>query len=135
MKIVIDTNIYLSGLIFPESFPGKVLMLARRGKIQVYCSKFILDEIERNLMVKFGYSDAETQKFIDEILKFVQVIQPQIKLDIVKEKKEDNNILECAIVSKATYLITGDKKHILPLKKIEKTRIVSAREFVTEDSK
>ena len=64
MRIVIDTNIYLSGLIFPKSFPGQVLKMARTQKIEVYCSNFILDEIKKNLIIKFHYSEDMAEKFI-----------------------------------------------------------------------
>ena len=130
MRVVIDTNIYLSGLVFPESFPGRILKLSKARKIQVYCSKFILDEIRRNLIVKFGYAEEMAGKFIEEILKFIIVINPKIRLAIIKEKQDDNRILECAVEAKADFLISGDKKHILPLKKFRGIEIISAREFI-----
>ena len=132
MKVIFDTNIYLSGAAFPESFPGKVLQLAKARKLEVYCSKFILDEIKKNLIVKFGCSESWSEKFIEEILKFIKIIKPKIKLKIIKEKDDDNRILECALTVKANFLISGDKKHILPLKKINHTNIVTAKEFFTK---
>lgn len=129
MKVVVDTNIYLSGLIFPESHPGKVLRLLRGSKIQVYCSKFILDEIRINLIIKFGYSEEYTEKFIEEILKYVQIVRPQIKINQIKEKDDDNRILEAAVEAKADFLVSGDKKHLLPLKNFHGIKIVSAKEF------
>ena len=132
MKVVLDTNIYLSGAAFPESFPGKVLALARARKFVVYCSKFILGEIKKNLMVKFGYSESLSERFIEEILKCVKIIRPKIHLQIIKAKTDDNRILEAALASKADYLVSGDKKHILPLKKINSTVIISAIEFFTK---
>ncbi|MBM2821250.1 MAG: hypothetical protein HW405_1010 [Candidatus Berkelbacteria bacterium] len=132
MRVVIDTNIYLSGLVFPESFPGKILKLSRARKIQVYCSKFILDEIEKNLIIKFGYSEEMAGKFIEEILKFVQIVNPKIRVAIIKEKQDDNRILECAVEAKADFLISGDKKHLLPLKKFRRIEIVSAKKFIDQ---
>lgn len=132
MRVVIDTNIYLSGAAFPENFPGKVLKLAMAKKIEVYCSKFIVDEIKKNLIVKFGYSESWANKFIDEILKFVKIIRPKIHLNMISEKDDDNRILEVAKAARAHFLITGDKKHILPLAKINNTKIISAKEFFTK---
>lgn len=132
MKVVIDTNIYLSGLAFLESFPGQILKLVRAKKIQVYCSKFILGEIERNLIIKFGYSEEMAGKFIEEILKFVQIVNPKIRVAIIKEKQDDNRILECAVEAKADFLVSGDKKHLLPLKKFRRTEILSAKEFIDQ---
>jgi len=131
MKVVLDTNIYLSGMIFPKSIPRKVLELAKARKFKVYCSKFILEEIKKNLMVKFGYSESWGERFTEEILKFTKIIVPKVKLQIIREKIDDNRILEAALASKADFLVSGDKKHILPLKKINGTKIIAAREFFT----
>lgn len=130
MRVVIDTNIYLSGLAFPESYPGRILKLVRERKIQAYCSKFIIGEIKRNLIIKFGYSEEMAGKFIEEILKFVQIVNPKIRIAIIYEKQDDNRILECAVEAKADFLISGDKKHLLPLKKFRGIEIISAREFI-----
>src|SRR3990167_8243476 len=108
MRVVSDTNIYLSGLAFPEGFPAKVLRLARTRKIRVYCSKFIIDEIKKNLIVKFNYSETMAEKFIEEILKFILIVRPQVKVKIIKEKDDDNRILEAACGAKTDYLVSGD---------------------------
>jgi len=135
MRVVLDTNIYLSGLNFPESFPGKVLRLARSKKIRVYCSKFIIDELKKNLIVKFDYEVSMAEKFIEEILKFVLIVRAQKKVKIISKKDDDNRILECALAAKAEYLVTGDKKHILPLKEFRGVRIISAKEFISNYNK
>lgn len=132
MKVVLDTNIYLSGLAFPRSLPGKVLELARNRKFELYCSQFILGEIKKNLVVKFGYSESWSEKFIEEILRFVKIIKPKTRLKIIKAKDDDNQILEAAVAAKADFLISGVKKHILLLKKINKIEILSAKDFLTK---
>jgi len=130
MKVVIDTNIYLSGLIFPKSPPGKILELARQKKIEVYISDFILYEIRKVLVIKFDYTEEMAGKFIEEILKFTKIIRPGIKVNEIKDKKDDNHILECAVSAKADYLVSGDKKHILTLKIYRKIKIINARDFL-----
>ncbi len=104
--------------------------MARQKRFDVTCSPFILNETKKNLVVKFNYSDIMADKFIEEILKFVLVVTPKVKVDLIKEKVDDNRILDCALVAKADYLISGDKKHILPLKKFRGTYIISVREFI-----
>ena len=130
MKVVIDTNIYLSGLIFPDSKPALVLYLAQEGKFSLFCSDFILSEIRRNLTIKFDLKNTACEKIIENILTFTKVIIPEKHHEIIKAKKDDNFILDCAVAAKADFLVTGDKKHILPLKKIGKTKIVSTTEFI-----
>jgi uncharacterized protein len=132
MKVVIDTNIYLSGLLFSDSFPDRVLKLAKSSKIQVFTSPFILSEIKKNLINKFDFSEASAEPMILEILKFTKAIAPQNKISIIKEKESDNRILECAVAARADFLITGDKKHILKLKEFRGIKIVSAKEFIMQ---
>lgn len=49
----------------------------------------------------------------------------------LSKDKKDNKLLTCAKDGEADYLVTGDKKHLLTLKNIGKTRIISPSEFVT----
>ena len=105
MRVVLDTNIYISGLIFPGTNPDKILKYGWQRKIKIYCSPFILKEIKRILTVKFDYPEIVADKFIDEILKFVEIIKPKIKLSIIKEKEDDNRILEAAVDAKVDFLL------------------------------
>lgn len=130
MKVVLDTNIYLSGLVFKDSNPAKIIDLAKKRNFDAFCSRFIIDELRHNLIRKFNYSAELAQLGIIEALKFTTVVCPNKKVALIKEKETDNRILECALAVKANYLISGDKKHILPLKKINGTKIVSAWEFI-----
>lgn len=129
-KVVLDTNIYLSGLVFPGSAPEEVLNVGRKKKIFIYISPFILFEIKNILINKFDYAENYAKKLEDEILKFTILIKPTDKINVIEEKQDDNRILECALSAKADFLVSGDKKHILCLKKINDTEIVSAREFL-----
>ena len=130
MRVVLDTNIYLSGLAFPASPPALILNFARQKKFETYCSGFIIEEIRRNLISKFDFSDKAAEQLIKEILKFVIIIIPKNKVNKILTKKDDNRILECALAARADYLVTGDKKHILPLKNIGKTKIIGAADFI-----
>lgn len=130
MRAVLDTNIFLSGLIFPQGSPGQVLTLARQKKFAVFSSSFILNEIKKNLMVKFGYDEKETDFFLLEILKFVTLVRSKIKVEKIKVKDDDNRILECALEAKADFLVTGDRKHILPLRNFRGIKILPAQDFL-----
>lgn len=132
MKIVLDSNIILSALIFPKSKPAHVLELAKTGKFELYLSRFIIKEIKKNLSVKFDYSESISNKVINELLKFGKIVVIKKQISRIKEKADDNRILETAVTAKADYLISGDKKHILPLKNIGKTKIISASDFLDE---
>ena len=59
----------------------------------------------------------------------IKLIIPKKRITLCKDL-EDNMYLECALEGKAGFLITGDKKHLLPLKKFRQTKIVSPNEFL-----
>ena len=130
VKIVCDTNIYISSLITTEGPPDEVLSLARNGKIVVYISPFIINEIEKVLQKKLLMEKKVIKGVIKEIKSFTHPVIPKISIKIIKEKVSDNHILECALEAKAEFLVSGDKKHLLPFKKYKKIKIVSPSEFL-----
>lgn len=130
-KVVFDTNIFISAILFGGG-PRQVLELAREGKIQLVTSKAILLELSEKLHEKFEWSQEEIEEVISGIGMFANVVAPKTKVARIKADPDDNRILECAKVAQADYIISGDKRHILPLKRFGKTKIVSLREFLEE---
>ena len=58
-----------------------------------------------------------------------EIVQPQEKVCAVSYDP-DNRIIECAIAGKATLIISGDKKHLQPLKEYQGILIVGPNEFL-----
>ena len=57
-------------------------------------------------------------------------VQPKRRLSVIKEKDADNRILECAVEGKTDYIISGDKRHILPLREYSGIGILSPDAFL-----
>ena len=129
MRIVCDTNILISALRFGGS-PNKIIELAREGDIKLITSPFILHEFERVLREKFHYKKEEAKIFRESIEKICLLVNPASQISIIKKKNDDNRILECALKGKVDYIVTGDKKHILPLKNFQGIKIVTAAQFL-----
>jgi len=128
-KVVIDTNVFVSGLTFLGK-PSEILELFIKGEIEVYISPFILKELERILREKFEWNKKQLQRVLNKIKKKAVIIQPETKTLTIKAKKEDNQILECAVDGKVQYIISGDKHHILPLKNFRGIKILSPAKFL-----
>jgi len=128
-RVVIDTNVLVSGLTF-KGQPREVLDLAWKGEIEVYISPFILKELTGTLKKDFGWSNEQIKDTIQRIKAKTISIRPKIKVSVVKEKDDDNRILECAIEGDVRYLISGDKKHLLPLKEYQGIKILSPAQFL-----
>jgi len=129
LKVVIDTNVFISGLNFTGK-PTEVLELFVKGEIEVYISPFILKELGRILREKFEWNEKQLQKVLNKIKKKAVMVRPKTKISIIKTKKDDNRILECAVDGSVQYIISGDKRHILPLKNFRGIKILSPDEFL-----
>ena len=130
-KVIFDTNIFISAILFGGN-PRVCLNLARDKGIRLFTSSHILLELSQKLHKKFEWNEQEITEVLEGLKKFTIVVSPKSKLNLIKNDPSDNRILECAGSVKADYLISGDKKHILSLKKFEETLIVSAKEFLDE---
>lgn len=130
-KVVFDTNIFISALLFGGNC-RYLLEAARNGKIKLCTSIEILFELAKILKNKFRWSDKDIQDVIEGIGKFADIVKPRILIDVIKDDEADNRILECAVEADAGRIISGDKKHLLIMKKYKKVRIVSPAEMVKE---
>ncbi|HLC58306.1 MAG TPA: putative toxin-antitoxin system toxin component, PIN family [Candidatus Nanoarchaeia archaeon] len=130
MKIVFDTNILISATLWEGSVAQKVLFKLIQEDTIIYTSKEILEEYKKVLKRDFKYTEQEVETILEKILLFVQIIEPSEKLDIIKADPEDNKILECAVASKAEYILSYDKKHLLILKEFQGILILTPEQFL-----
>lgn len=117
LKVVFDTNVYVSAFAFPNSKAEEAYLLAVRGKIELYTSVPILTELARKLREKFHWDDNEITSILKHISRIATVTKPDIKITLLQDET-DNRILECAKASNANLIVTGDK-HLLSLKEFD----------------
>ena len=129
IRVVADTNLYISAILFGGK-PEAIRQLASDGEIELLVSEHILTEIADTLKKKFGWSDWQISEVISEIGEISTLITPKVTLSVIKERESDNRILECAVEGGARYIVSGDKKHLLPLKKYRGIVILSAADFL-----
>jgi len=129
LKVVIDTNVFISGLNFAGA-PSEVLELFINDEIKVYISSFILREIERILKEKFEWGKEQIETALNRIRRKAIQVQPKTKISAIKQKEDDNRILECAVEGKVKYIISGDRHHLLPLKEYKGIKILSPSQFL-----
>lgn len=79
---------------------------------------------------KFSFIEPELKiEIIISIFDISEIIEPNIKLDIVKEDEKDNRALECALAGNCDYIISGDS-HLLKLQEFEGIKIYKASKFL-----
>ncbi len=127
LRIVLDTNIYISAALHGHQ-AQTVLKLASAGHIVLITSEMILDELEEKLQLKLKWSDIKVRLFLQAIRDIVEIVEPQIKLDVVPDDEDDNKIVECAITGEAGLILTFDKD-LLRLKSYDFVGIITPRQL------
>ncbi|MCY3657637.1 MAG: PIN domain-containing protein [Caldilineaceae bacterium] len=80
---------------------------------------------------KFNWSDEHSSTALEALHRVAALVEPRRHLDVIKPDHADNRILECALEASVDYLVTGDRRHLLPLKEYSGTRIVNAPQFLS----
>ena len=130
MRVVLDTNVIISALNFPGNEP-MVLELALRGRFEFYLSLFILEEVAGVLTRKFGWDEQRTAQALNVLGNSAIVVEPPRLTEVIEGGHADNRVLECAVAAVADYLVTGDRRHLMPIGEHQETMIVNAPRFLS----
>lgn len=129
MRVVADTNVLISALLF-GGVSDQVFLAGLRGEIQLITSDPLLKELERVLKNKFKLDVHFVREVIDEVRNVAEVVEVSSHIDVISHPDEDNRVLECAVDGRADLIVTGDTRHILPLKEYRGIKILSPSEFI-----
>jgi len=132
MKVVLDTNIFLSGLMLPESQPGKILSAWRSSAFELVLSEPMLLEITRVLAYpkirkRIGWSEEEIEHFVSLLRFNAEIVNIDGVDAVVPRDADDTPVLAALIASHADWLVSGDQD-LLSLK--ERYAIETVAEFV-----
>ncbi|MCF8198876.1 MAG: putative toxin-antitoxin system toxin component, PIN family [Sulfuritalea sp.] len=116
LRVVLDTNVLLSGIAYPASVPGKIISAWRHGSVDVLLSTWILDELRRvlpRLSHRHGLTSAEIDDLVDALSFQVELVEPAPIEEPDLRDSDDQPVLGTLLTALATtgadYLITGDK--------------------------
>ncbi len=126
---VYDTNVLISGMMW-GGVPYRCIELAQQGKVQGVTCDEILNEFTEKLTTKFDYSLYQVSEIIAKLLGFFRTVKITNSLKGVTSDLDDDKVIECAVVGGATHIITGDQKHLLPLKSYQGILIVRPAIFL-----
>ncbi len=126
LKVVIDTNVFISGIVF-GGIPRKIIE-AWLTKHYIFClSPELKAEILIKLEKKFSLPQEAMTKIIESLDTYSQKYIPTQHVTMCKDP-QDNFLLELADEAKADYLVSGDKL-VVAMKVYKNTKIISPREF------
>jgi uncharacterized protein len=130
VRVVFDTNIFVSALARPGGRAEHALVRVIEGRDALILSKPIILETLSVLSRKFGKDKEELARVAVFLSDIAQLIEPKRKIRMLADEP-DNRILECALEGKVNTIVTGDHA-ILKLERYEGIQIVRLSEYLAE---
>jgi len=133
MRVVLDTGILIAALITRDTPPDIIYQAWRKRRFELVTSEWQLDEfrrVSRYPKLRKYLQPIEAGNMINGLRHQALLLHdlPDVELSA---DPDDNPLLAIAIAGEVNYLVSGDKRDVLPLKKVGKARIITARRFLT----
>jgi putative PIN family toxin of toxin-antitoxin system len=128
VRVVLDSNIFVSAIALPGGRAEQAVAAAMEGRFELAVSKPIIREVLDVLARKFDHNPDELAHVAVFLAELGEVVHPRKQLRVLKDDP-DNRILECARTARADLIVTGDKA-MLALGAFGHGRIVSLRDFL-----
>jgi putative PIN family toxin of toxin-antitoxin system len=129
VRIVVDTNVLVSALIFPGGPPEAVYRLALERRIVLVTSRTLLAELGRVLTTKFGWDAGRSEEAVRQLVRVAEIADPQQPVAEIEADPADNRVLEAAAEGRAEAIVSGDR-HLLALTSWRGIRIESPAGFL-----
>jgi hypothetical protein len=130
LRVVLDTNVLVSGLIMLGK-PRELLSIIARREATLVLSKEILNEftkvMRRNKLTEH-VTEEQVERFIENIERIAEFVELESHLEVVNDPKDDF-VINTAIDGRADLIVSGDH-HLLSLKEFKGIKIASVDEAV-----
>jgi putative PIN family toxin of toxin-antitoxin system len=128
-RVVLDSNVLISAVVFGGK-PRRILQSIIRGKVGLAVSEVILEEVTAVLAGrKFQFPSRVVHAVLTEIRSMSELVDPRVRTNEIKKDPDDNGVLECAVESKADYIVSGDM-HLLELGTFKGISIMNPTDFI-----
>jgi putative PIN family toxin of toxin-antitoxin system len=127
--VVYDTNVLFSA----SGWRGRAheaVELARSGAVEGLTCQPILDELFEKLQQKLGTSREDAERAVIDFSTFLRSVAVPGNLHGACADPDDDVILECGVTGGATHIVTGDRKHLLPLGSYQGVAIITAADLI-----
>lgn len=128
LRIVLDTNVWLSGLIFGGQ-PERLLQLFVDDQIIVVICEELLSELRRIINQKFPLYVPQLESLEASIREDAELVKLGGHTVTVSRDPDDNKVIETALIGECLYIVSGDKD-LLVLENHEGIEILTPAEFL-----
>jgi uncharacterized protein len=134
VKVVLDTNVIVSGAISRQGPPGRIIAFWREQRFTLLISGNLLSEIARvftypRVRRYITWSADEERDFLAYLTPAASLVHPTERVNIINDEP-DNRLLEAAAAGEADFIVSGDTD-LVELREFEGTRIITPAAFVT----
>lgn len=127
MRIVVDTNVLISGVFF-GGFPKVILSAIVGDKLTACATTEIIDEYEEIVQEMIARKQGHLKRdLLAPLIQALEIIEPVSRVQLSRDP-DDDKFLGCAKDARALYIVSGDKD-LLVLKEFENIQIITAKEF------
>jgi len=135
LRLVLDTNVVVAGLLW-NGPPRRLLERAAEGDtVELFSSPMLLDELAHAL--RYEKFSTRIQAFgttidtlVTQYVALVSLVTPTTISRVVVGDSDDDHVIAAAVAARATLIVTGDRKHLLPIGSHRGIGIVTARDVV-----
>jgi putative PIN family toxin of toxin-antitoxin system len=131
VKVVADTNVLVSALIFPGGAPEAFYRLTLEGRVELVTSRPLLTELGRVLTEKFGWEADRAEEVTGQVVRLPEIVAPREALSEIEADPADNRVLEAAAEGGVDAIVSGDR-HLLVLGSWRGIEIQSPAAFSAE---
>jgi putative PIN family toxin of toxin-antitoxin system len=139
MRVVIDTNIWVSGLLW-RGLPWELLRLADADQVSICAAPPMLNELERVLnydrlqprLTQLGLHVTDLMTYALNLVSIFELPPATADTPIVIADPDDDIFVRCAMTAEAVYIVSGDQ-HLLALEQHAHISILTIRDFLTKE--
>jgi putative PIN family toxin of toxin-antitoxin system len=137
IRVVLDTNVFVSAILSPEGPPARILEIALTGRIRLVISQAILREIRQvlqypkiqKLLKKRRITAPELEAVVLKILKVAFLTTGQLSLEGICGDPADDMVVSCAVEGEVDFIVSGDQD-LTSLESYQWIKIVAPAAFL-----
>jgi uncharacterized protein len=135
VRLVLDTNRLVSGVISAGGLPRRLPGGAKAGEFEFCTSEVLLAELldvlsRTKFAARLSQAGLTPQGIVDDLRRLAQVVSPTQVPRVVPTDPDDDHVIAAALAAQADLIASGDKRDLLPLGSYQGIPIVTAREAV-----
>ena len=134
MRLMVDTNVVVSAFLW-QGTPGRLLEMAGEKQVWLFASRTLLDELadvlgRKKLAKSVGATGLTVPQMLAAYRKVITLVTARQLPQQVSPDADDDAVLATARAAKADLIVSGDRKHLLILKRFDGIPIVTVAQAV-----